>query len=659
MRCERKAALLFTYVALEGPTPRPRAVSLLWPDAPDDVGRNNLVHLLRRVRHLGSPDLLRTEGDLALGPALRVDAHDVLQPHGLADIPTAALLDGMDVDDLPELNAWLLAQRERLDAVRLHALRARAEQFESVRDYDAAVTQARRMLDIDPLAEDAYRLVMRFSYLNDDRAAALRAYARCRDVLQRELGAAPSGETVRLAAQIEAGTLARTSPSRPLPLTVLRPPRVVGRSDALATMEHAWASGKMILLTGDQGVGKTRLAQDFVRAKGPSLYLPGRPGLQHVPFAAAAGNARARLAAAPHVALPSWVRRELSRVLPELTDDETRAPPISSDEDRLNFFLAHTELVRLTSRGLAGIITDDAHHYDVASAELGVFMLSQSVPLGRRDDMPRHVIIYRDGELPRASAEALEQVLEAGLAVRVHLPPLDVEATRTLLEDLDLPRQLAEPLWRSTGGNVQVLLEAARHMFESGEFRPSEDRSAHGPVLAELLERRIARLSADAVHAARAAAVLGSACTLERVAEVLNAPLLHVANAWDELVRAQVITGDAFVNDFVRDAVLANAPATTLQLLHRAAARLLSRHAVDAAVIAGHWQRGEDPGQAAPWLLQAAQAAEATYRTAEAAAYLTEAAQAFSAAGDADRCREANAALDRLRARAGPSERDR
>ena len=71
--------------------------------------------------------------------------------------------------------------------------------------------------------------------------------------------------------------------ARELPLSMLRPPVLTGREAAWAQLEAAWAAGQTIYVTGAPGVGKTRLAQDFVASKGRALYLPGHPGAEQVP----------------------------------------------------------------------------------------------------------------------------------------------------------------------------------------------------------------------------------------------------------------------------------------------------------------------------------------------------------------------------------------
>jgi transposase InsO family protein len=325
-------------------------------------------------------------------------------------------------------------------------------------------------------------------------------------------------------------------------------------------------------------------------------------------------NARARLAAAPDVALPDWVRREVSRVLPELREGEV-VQPIQSEADRLNYFLAHLEVVRLTGQGVAAVISDDVQHYDPATVELGAFFLTQSLPLGQRGDVPRHIILYRQGALPPLTQQRIDALVRSGMAAHIDLGGLDGRSVTALLDELGItgPSVLAQELHDWTGGNPQHLLEAVRHMHLSGEYS----------VDAALRER------------ARGAAVLGDAFTLERLSEVLRLGLLDLTAAWEELEAAQVVSGERFSHDTVREAVLASVHAPVRTLLHRACARVLAGAPVHPARVARHWAEAGDPGQAAPWFLRAAETALQTLRPEEAGAYYDEAAAA-RAAGDPD-----------------------
>ncbi|MFC6668232.1 BTAD domain-containing putative transcriptional regulator [Deinococcus radiopugnans] len=113
----------------------------------------------------------------------------------------------MDFDDRPDLADWLLVWRERLDHRQTETLTGRATQQEDAGDLTGALATAQRLLDLNPVSEDAHRRLIRLHYLAGDRPAALRAYRRCVEVLRREIGVDPLPETVQLARAVERAEL--------------------------------------------------------------------------------------------------------------------------------------------------------------------------------------------------------------------------------------------------------------------------------------------------------------------------------------------------------------------------------------------------------------------------------------------------------------------
>jgi DNA-binding SARP family transcriptional activator len=101
-----------------------------------------------------------------------------------------------------------LVERERLRARYINA-RARLAEYHLVeRDYAASLTNALEVLAVDPLREDAHRLVMRLYVRRGQRAQALRQYRLCSQVLATEFQAVPEPATQALY------ELVRLDPSR-------------------------------------------------------------------------------------------------------------------------------------------------------------------------------------------------------------------------------------------------------------------------------------------------------------------------------------------------------------------------------------------------------------------------------------------------------------
>jgi tetratricopeptide (TPR) repeat protein len=477
---------------------------------------------------------------------------------------------------------------------------------------------------------------MRLHYLQGDRAAALVGYERLKEVLRREFGAEPMPETLALAREIERGgrvALAVPAARPQLPLSVLRPPALVGREREWALMEEAWANGQGVILGGLPGVGKTRLAMDFAAGRGTLLLMQGRPGDSNVPYSTHARTLRQALAAFPGLELEPWVRRELARVLPELGEGP---PPMTSEAEKLRFFEAEVWLYRqITRRSAVVTVWDDIQFVDLASVEAGHY--TYSAFWGDPTAQVRSVMSFRAGELRPELEAAIAHEIEAGRLVLIELEPLPPEAVGELLAEIELPGAagLAAPLTRYTGGNPLFVLETLRHLFETGQLeRGWPGRFPPPGKVGPLVEKRLARLSEPARQLAWAAGVLGADLSLERAARMLGAEPLALSEPWAELEAAQVLRGDAFSHDLVYEGVLAATPGPAGAVLHRAAAEALEATGGAPARVAEHWLAGGDELRAAPRLIEAGRAAEAAYRLPEAADFYGRAADLLEARGE-------------------------
>ncbi|THF70914.1 hypothetical protein E7T06_04970 [Deinococcus sp. Arct2-2] len=632
VRCEQRTLALLTYLALEGSTSRSRLAGLLWPDTPEGGARNNLVHLLRRVAKSHHPDLLHAGEAVALGTALSSDVTawgvtgSPLPEAGT--VPPGVLLDGVALDDQPDLAEWLLAWRERLDLARAERLTGAASRAEAEGDLLGAIRLARDLIDLDPLSEDAHRRLMRLLYLTGDRPAALKAYHRCRGVLERELGVEPMPETQDLARLIDRGAVEvpPVPSARRIPLSVLRPPVLVGRAAAWARMEEAWANGQSILLVGPAGAGKSRLMHDFVASKGPAFRLEGRPGDRAAPFSTTARMLRRVLdLLPPGFELPGWVMPALGPLLPETRADLRGGPR----DPRMIEAIHVMSGVAIQVLGAVVSVFEDLHEVDLATTDMGMAMLASHFPLGQAGGLPHFVGTFRAEELDPGTRAVFERFVAAGQSVWIDLAPLLDADVQELVGSLDLPgiEGRSAELARFTGGNPLFVLETVKHMLEQGP------QGAVGPLpvaekVSGIITRRLAGLSTSALHAARAAAVLQSDFDLERVAEVLRAPLLEVAAAWEELEETQIVVGERFSHDLIAETLRGETPEGVRRLLHRAAARTLTALGEGSpARIAGHWLAGGNTAQAAPWLIRAGHVAWRAARLEEAQRFFVQAAE--------------------------------
>lgn len=126
----------------------------------------------------------------------------VLTPEQVNQLETALELYRGDL--LPGIyDDWCLYPRESLRDLYLMALERLMSHYQQHGAWNAAISVGKRWLDADDLSESVHRILMRCYYAKGHRAAALRQFDRCKELLRRELGVEPMLETRTLYAQIK------------------------------------------------------------------------------------------------------------------------------------------------------------------------------------------------------------------------------------------------------------------------------------------------------------------------------------------------------------------------------------------------------------------------------------------------------------------------
>jgi DNA-binding SARP family transcriptional activator/tetratricopeptide (TPR) repeat protein len=617
---ERRAAGLLALVALEPGVTRARAAALLWPES--DNARQALRQQIARFRKHYGAQLVEGEDALTLSAGVQVDA--LLRPDG-------DLLGPLSFDDCADFAAWLQQVRERRRGGQTASLTQQLAAAEAAGDLDGALHLATQLLQADPDSEAPHRSLMRLHYLRGDVAQAQATYERLVRQLNARFGAQPSPETEALARALRTAlaTPQQGAPTaRTVPVTVLRPPRMIGRQRELTLLGDAWSAGQASLLLGEPGLGKSRLLAEFAAARNVVL-VQGRPGDAGVPYATLARLLRAVMERSP-VELPAPRRSELARLLPELAP----AVPLPSDGQRLLLQSAIEAMLAQAQVGgprLDGVVVDDLHFADEASVEMLQALLAAEALRGLR-----WALAQRPGEGPAAAA-ALRAAMEEGQSlVAIDVQPLTVAEVRELIESLGLPGvdalQLAEPLTRHTGGNPLFILETLKQGLASGAWR--DGRLPMPVAVGALIERRLKQLSERALALARVAAIAGTDFSIPLAEEITGARAVELADAWAELEAAQVLRDQAFAHDLVYDAVLRSVPDAIARHLHAQLARWLQDRGGETARIAAHWEAAQEAEAAAQAWVEAARVADARLRHREAMQCYERAAGHFAVLGD-------------------------
>ena len=655
------AMLAYLLLHREAPQPRQHLAYLFWPDAPETQARNNLrqtLHQLRRAlpeadRFLyGDAHSLRWREDAsfsldvaAFWDALaRADAAEHLGDHSGWRSALEEAVGLYRADLLPSCyDEWITPEREHLRQRYLGALAALVQLLEAQHGYVAAIRYAQDWLRYDPLAEDAYRALMRVLALNNDRAGALRVYQMCVAVLQRELGVEPSPATQagyeRLLG-MEAPPPAAPERGRPAPSL----PALVGRQREWESLQAAWQRAnagepRFALVRGEAGIGKSRLAEELLAwagrrraavAKTRSYAAEGQLSLAPVTDWLRGEGIR------PHLArLDAVWRTEIARILPELLAEHpalAHPEPISEYGQRQRFFEALARAILAAPPPLM-LLIDDLQWCDQETLEWLHFLL-------RFDPAARLLVV---GTI-RAEELAADHPLRTFLlhlgntigVLEIDLQPLDAAETARLAAQVlgrDLDNAMALRLYRETEGNPLFVVETARAGLgqvdeQAPEAGPGEQPVAGGrpplpPRVYTVIAGRLAQLSAPARELAGLAAAIGRAFSTDILLRAGHGDEERVVQALDELwnkriVREQGANTYDFTHDKLREVAYAELSVPQRRLFHRRIAQAFeAANAGDLDPVSGqlafHFDQAGLAEQAIPHYQRAAIVAQRVY----------------------------------------------
>ena len=379
--------------------------------------------------------------------------------------------------------------------------------------------------------------------------------------------------------------------------------RAQERARLAAALERARrGSGSLVLVSGEAGVGKTRLANELASGSG-ALVLAG--ACSHggaTPYGAVVAALRSRLRAAPG-ALDGCgpLGAHLGLILPELG-----APPDPTDRATL-FEAVRCALAGIARERPAVVLLDDLQWSDEATLDL------LSALAGPLEEMPVAVVAaYRSDGLPRDHGirRLRNELRRAGRLEEVALAPLDVDGTGELLAQL-----LGEPpspaFTRAIHDRTQGLPFFVEELAAAGDA-PLPDTVRDAVLIGA------AELSEAARRAAEAAAVAGESFDLDLVAR-----LSSDAGLAELIERGMVLEGDpgraAFRHALTREALYADVPWSRRRALHRAVAGALEAGGANARELATHWLGARDAARARAALVRAARESEAMHAYRDAA----------------------------------------
>lgn len=576
-------------------------------------------------------------------------------------------LAGFGLRDSFNFDDWQYFQGESLRRELAGALDRLVRGHGAREEWEPAIGYARRRLVLDPLHEPAHRLLMQLYALSGERAAALHQYRECVRLLEKDLSVSPLEETSQLYRAIKEGAaapfppLAPTAPEIPAPATrethgaspgvPLPANPLVGRVSEWQILrreyEAASVGSRFVILEGEAGIGKTRLAEEFIaHAKNegaPALVArcyAGQKNLAYGPFVEVMGGV---------LDLPELIERledvpahllgEASRLLPGLAElfPNLPLPPFDTPGAQTRFFEGVTRTLLATCGAEPGtspgiLFLDDLQWADDASLDLLAYLTRR-----RHSQSLLVLAAWREEEVPedhrlRALIDETRRAGAASILPLERLERADVEElVSSIMEETD---GLHQQLYDETEGVPLFLTEYLRAIVK-GELKTGNWTLPRG--VRDLLHGRLRRLSETGGQLLATAAVIGRSFDFDAVQKASGRSEEEAITALEELVSQGLIRELAdgpgggsptydFSHDKLRTLVYDETSLARKRLLHRRTAGALTdrfkghRREIGplAAQIAYHYRLAGQDIQAANYYKLAGEHARALYANVEA-----------------------------------------
>jgi DNA-binding SARP family transcriptional activator len=511
---------------------REQIVDILWPGADTESALNSFRKALHAARRALEPGLARRQDSayLRLSNAMLVLntgrvvvdadqfeqlAQDALRRREVEAYKAALAAYGGDLLPEDRYETWCSERRDALAELRLLLLLGMAEVLETRGAYNDAADRLRDLLHQDPAREVAHRHLMRLYALMGTPDQAVRQFHLCENVLRRELDLTPRPETVSLYDEIVTSGFSQPSTPhldrdwvalrrRPSASRAVDGRPFVGRErvmqclwDHLARCDEAKAG--MIVVSGEAGVGKTRLLEEFAdqaREQGVVTLCGGR------------GAHASQFACGPFaVALEDYVasrseaeRMEIAREYPALTrfvpslgpggPFSVPVPDVRGYELDLITAIAQflTDLAR-TKPVL--LVLGDLHEADVVGLDLVRYLAHLAV---RTPLLIAGALRDSDIEAGAALRRMIEAMTRERLWLRIELHCLSRRSTdqlvRAMLPDAHLSEDTLAEIYAQSRGNPLFVRELVDTVSSYGAPAPRQEGSHGSSPLAARVQTR-------------------------------------------------------------------------------------------------------------------------------------------------------------------------
>lgn len=568
-------------------------------------------------------------------------------------------LAGFGLRDSVEFDDWQYFEAESLRREFAGVLQQLIRLHRTEGEFEPAIEYARRWLALDHLHEPAHRSLMELYAQAGQRSAAVRQYRECVRLLEQELGVSPLEETTKIYQEVKENRIQMETPRPLAPTGEKRPAHrretpdggpadipLVGRSDECAALLRAYEvvgpDGRVVVVEGEAGIGKTRLAAEFLARlvdRGAQVLATrcyaSEANLAYGPFVESLNAAVTRPGAADKLEkLPEHYLSEATRLLPGISGvlpTPPSPPPLEGPGAQSRFFESVAQvLVALCDGPAPGVLfLDDLHCADSATLDLLTYLVR------RLNGKPLCILgTWRSEEVPASHRlrGLLAEAQRADKLTHLSLTRLSQTHVAELIRSINttLPDSLSERLYQETEG-LPLFVGEYLAAIASGQFDESYDWVLPGGGRG-LLQERLHAISETGWQLLNAAAVMGRSFDFDTLREAGGRGEEETIEALEELMERGLIRevgegGGALAYDFshekLRELVYEETSLARRRLLHRRVAEAIASRrgpetGAEAGQIARHYRLAGRENEAATYYKLAGEHARSLYANAEA-----------------------------------------
>jgi len=650
---------------------RGKLLNLFWEDSSPKVARRRLREALSRIRaEIPNPNVLTIHNDLVgldstkscIDQRRFLDLQDSIgnQPWSIPPdkplpdptlqsmIRAANLWHGsqfMEGAELPSsrlLEDWWQQTNLQLTHLRTRLFTRICDHNRVCGQFEDALKFAHKALESDNLNEDLHFKVLSLLVDMGQYQEGRQYYSSVAKLLNDELDAQPSQQLVSIYRQIQRRRLSTFQSSQPdwrILASVHTP--FVGRQSEFTQLQDAMETGGGCIVSGESGLGKTRLVQEFCAlfASDRRIFVTHcRPAEINLPFQPVIELLRNQISTAEWQNLQSIWAEPLALLIPELSSlHPSQTPPTISydpDQNRSTLLEAIRQVFLLVAqKNNLVLFLDDVQWADEATLSTISYLIERppfdrralSILAARTDEINENLNYFLSSNQTSSRLNFIE--LE-------RLRSKEISGLGRYVMGYPLDQELVDQLEHETGGNPFIILETLRsiQVSETHSGLSSHSKLPLAKSVYSLIQYRIERLSPLALETSEYAAVLGTEFDPELISIASQNNFSIIARAIEELKQRSLIeainrpsqdTYWRFIHDKIRETILLDTNPIRLRFLHEHIARALeisldSQKGSQAAVLAHHYELAGKVAPALNYWLKAAQWARQLFAAAEA-----------------------------------------